>query len=712
MSNGNQHPSPFNLNIKSPPRPPRAAEDDTEDTTHNNNIHHRGLFNSNVTNLHLRPDDDNGATTNLLTRLINSVRKPAPPAGVTPPGFSRRTPSPPPPRSPRRPPPPPRAPPTSPSQQLSPAEAVALAQLLLENTGFTVAPDADDTIANDVATDEAVPSNQTDDTLNNNNGILKQLLQQLSIAASNTNQPPSSSSPSKSPKTPFTPPSFASSNARTPNPTPKSNLFPNASLSPFKRLSSPGPSQSLLRLSKHDRGQPGSKEYNINCDKIIRGPKKEFCFDYVDVDVLTDPTKFNHDLVSSVTSYGASLTSLLNHCRKYDLLFPVEVPLSIDLDDGSVSPDSLNIILHHNRFNVDHINTWQFLINHHCRDPLDVDSDRILQDYFWNCLTGRLLNEVTMDFNDLETDIQGSATLIFMALSKLQSNSAACVVAQQGFIMWFDIASIPHEDVSLATTWLKATVKNLSYTNDIPNKALASIISGMARSHNRRFNTYCSVLEVQSSTLVPASHPGVDTSAEYCKVIHQNLDSLNSKYRELVQSGHWLKVKSSSTSTINLAQESPPPPKSPVHSPSRQYSEPRECFNPNCRSTDHIARDCPKPFPKNWKYNRSSSRGRSNERSSSRGQTRDNSRGRSRDTSRGRSDNSRGRSSSHDKRRLRDQTPDARKSALKNGGVSFSSSSRAYTATVDDYDADSVRSSYDDTYTSAFLLRGKDQLKD
>jgi hypothetical protein len=324
--------------------------------------------------------------------------------------------------------------------------------------------------------------------------------------------------------------------------------------------------------------------------------------------------------------------------------------------------------------------------------------------------------EMTLDFNELDEDIQGSATLIHLALTKLQSNSAACILAQQGFVMYFNIGSIAHEDVGLATSWLKATFKNLSFTNDIPNTSLASVLSGMARSQSRRFNTYCHVLEVNELALVPKPHPGVDTSAAHYKVICGALDKLNTKYRDLLQNGQWPKAKTtqSSSSALVASPSDKPSPHKPRHShdldPDIYALVSRSnCFNPLCKSPDHRVKDCPGPFPKNWKHR--DERGRSPSRDSSRdvrGSSRSNSRGpprgrHSRDSSNGRS-LSRGRSPARDTKyqssRHRDQTPDARKSNLKNG-VSF----QANLASTADDDDESVASTYDASSAAAFLLR-------
>lgn len=494
-----------------------------------------------------------------------------------------------------------------------------------------------------------------------------------------------------------------------------SSLFPDAISGSFRREPRASTRTARVRLSKHDRGAPGSKEYNINVDKITKAPRSGFKFDYVEVDTLSNPSKFNQELASSVTAYATSLAQLLAHCQQYDLMFPLMVPTTVQ-PNGVVSNTTKNLLHFHGQFDAEHIHTWQFLLNHQCIDPVDNDTNRLLEDHFMNCLTGRLLTEVTAEFRDLDESVQGSATLIFMALRKLHSNSASCIAAQQGFIMYFDLSKIKYEDVSLAVSWLKATTSNLSYSNDIPNKAVGFILAGMSRSHNRAFNTFCSVLECQQIQPTGYTSSVVDPLV-LCKSVHSVLDSLNDKYRDILQHGRWLKAKpigSSSHSTfvatpsaasrgrggsLGSHHQPPNPPDlalqitpDVVQALFSQYGV-RQCFNPNCRSVDHVAKDCPIAFPANWDPPRRT-RGRSRDRKS--GNT---------SSSRGNSVSSKGsRGTSNDKTRA--PTPHGKKSALNSKAVAFK---QAYNVSVEvadsTSDAGSDFSAYDSTYASAYLLR-------
>jgi hypothetical protein len=485
-------------------------------------------------------------------------------------------------------------------------------------------------------------------------------------------------------------PSFApSASTSGSSATPKSgsSLFPDATIGSFRREPRASTRKACVRLSKHDRGAPGSKEYNINIDRITKAPRSSFKFDYVEVDTISDPSKFNQELASSVTAYATSLSQLLHHCKQYDLMFPLMVPTVVQ-SSGVVSDTTKNLLYFHSQFDAEHIRSWQFLLNHQCVDPVDTDTNRLLEDHFMNCLTGRLLTDVTSEFRELDESFQGSATLIFMALRKLQSNSASCIAAQQGFIMYFDLSKIKYEDVSLAVSWLKATVSNLSYSNDIPNKAIGFILAGMSRSHNRAFNTYCSVLECSKLQTTGYASSVVDP-VELCSTFVATYSAASRGSCGSFGGHH------QPPNPPDLASQITP---DVVQALFSQYGV-RQCFNPNCRSVDHLAKDCPIKFPDNWKppgKNRGRSRDRKSGNNSS---SRDNS-----VTSRGNSVSSKGsRGTSNDKKRA--PTPHNRKSALNQKAVAFQ---QAYNVTAElaasNSDAESEYSAYDPSYASAYLL--------
>ena len=130
------------------------------------------------------------------------------------------------------------------------------------------------------------------------------------------------------------------------------------------------------------------------------------------------------------------------------------------------------------------------------------------------------------------------------------------------------------------------------------------------------------------------------------------LDRLSSRYRDAVQNARWPKaalVGSTKTALVAapttsrsdqpdaLVEALSKLPRNDILALiSRADSSPsnniRRCFNPNCRSTTHVARDCPVSWPKDYDHSRhGASRGRS--RDSSRGRSFDRSRGCSRDHS-------------------------------------------------------------------------------
>jgi hypothetical protein len=119
----------------------------------------------------------------------------------------------------------------------------------------------------------------------------------------------------------------------------------------------------------------------------------------------------------------------------------------------------------------------------------NVLADNILQGYFMNCLCGRLRSEVADEFYDLPAIEQSAASLIYLALTEVQSSLYDCLPTLQRTIACFKISDISNEDVSLASSWLKAIISTLRATNDIPSSTIDYILSGMATSQSTASTT-------------------------------------------------------------------------------------------------------------------------------------------------------------------------------------------------------------------------------
>lgn len=265
--------------------------------------------------------------------------------------------------------------------------------------------------------------------------------------------PPATPSTHVAPPAPVVPPAPAATSvppappapAPTPAPaaTPAPSLFPKASL-PGTHNKMPRSTNEIIqgniRLLRHQRGTPGSKEYIYNQEKITKAPDKEFRLDYVDIDALADPTKFDPKLASHMSSFSASITNMVTHIKQYDLTAPIMVPIEIDHINTIVSDEKYNLLTDYPRFSRDDIAVWTVFYKMQPVDSTDYDTDNLLQDYIFKCLTGRLRTEVTEEFYELPDDEQGAPSLIYMALTKLHSHSRACVQTLQGSITNFKLS--------------------------------------------------------------------------------------------------------------------------------------------------------------------------------------------------------------------------------------------------------------------------------
>jgi hypothetical protein len=140
-----------------------------------------------------------------------------------------------------------------------------------------------------------------------------------------------------------------------------SPLFPDASL-PGEHRKTPRTdyeiTQGNIRLHRSQRGQPGSKEYIHNHTTITKSDVIKPCLDYVDIDALADPTKFNPKLASNLSDLASAITTMVTHVKQYDLLSPIMVPVDINLATTTVSDEKYNLLTDHPRFDHDQIALW------------------------------------------------------------------------------------------------------------------------------------------------------------------------------------------------------------------------------------------------------------------------------------------------------------------------------------------------------------------
>jgi hypothetical protein len=276
----------------------------------------------------------------------------------------------------------------------------------------------------------------------------------------------------------------------------------------------------------HLRGQPDSEEYMNSLDLLTEGPDPMYQLDYIDIDALTDHTKFDPDPDICQSSYADSIDEIATHVQQYDLESPIMVPVDFDQALTTVSDKKYNLLTNYHRcFDRNHIAHWSSSYKQHLMESSNSYADNLLQDYFMNCITGIL-----------PTIEQSAASLVYLALTKLHSNSSACIPALQGSIFSFKLWRIIDEDVSLASSWLNAIIKTLRATNNIPSHTISHILSGMATSQSTTFNSYVTLLATHHD--ISCTRSDISTRSTISS-ISSVLDNCCDKYRELLQAGQW-----------------------------------------------------------------------------------------------------------------------------------------------------------------------------
>jgi hypothetical protein len=385
-------------------------------------------------------------------------------------------------------------------------------------------------------------------------------------------------------------------------------------------------------LSKHHRGDIGSRDYNKNFATATYAPDKKFRFKLCPIDTLMDHTSTT-ELASFTANHRLSVTNAINWCTSYDMETPILIPDRFSLSTGTFSGPYTNLFSNHEKFDYDVVLEWQEFVNTHF-DPVDQVSSVWLSAWFLKALSDDLHDEVFQEHSELPPHQQGAASLIKLALDKIQNNSHEAKRALQSIITSFSLAAIPHEDVKVAVTHLKAVISALDNTHDLPTKSLTYILDGMATSSSPEFNTLCTMLKLQYSCI---SH----LEKEDKFTLFPILNDLNSHYRDAVQARTWPKLPTSSKSQSAFLASKPSNsvPVDSTSSSSTSHQDPFallasnpdllrafvSSFNPakprdlnnticyNCDEKGHIASNCPLPrcnHPRGRPRDRSNSRDR------------------------------------------------------------------------------------------------------
>jgi hypothetical protein len=179
-----------------------------------------------------------------------------------------------------------------------------------------------------------------------------------------------------------------------------------------------------VSLSKHHRGDIGSRDYNKNFATATYAPEKKFRFKLCPIDTLMDHTSTT-ELASFTANHRLSVTNAINWCTSYDMETPILIPDRFSLSTGTFSGPYTNLFSNHKKFDYVVVLEWQEFVNTHF-DPVDQVSSVWLSAWFLKALSDDLHDEVFQEHSELPPNQQGAASLIKMALSFRELPSRPC----------------------------------------------------------------------------------------------------------------------------------------------------------------------------------------------------------------------------------------------------------------------------------------------
>jgi hypothetical protein len=129
------------------------------------------------------------------------------------------------------------------------------------------------------------------------------------------------------------------------------------------------------------------------------------------------------ELASFTANHRLSVTNAINWCTSYDID-------RFSLSTGTLSGPYTNLFSNHEKFDYNVVLEWQEFVNTHF-DPVDQVSSVWLSAWFLKALSDDLHDEVFQEHSELPPNQQGAASLIKLALDKIQNNSHRAKLALQ-----------------------------------------------------------------------------------------------------------------------------------------------------------------------------------------------------------------------------------------------------------------------------------------
>jgi len=256
-----------------------------------------------------------------------------------------------------------------------------------------------------------------------------------------------------------------------------------------------------IMLSRHERGDAGSKQLSYNTSKIIESIPKQLGVPSHFVSGQDgepddgDQTKYQHIQDAYVGNID-KLGNVVEHLRKFDLHYLVEVPKLINKRAKHPSDmfdynKTVNLMEHwtEDHLTFSNVLRYQRAVNE-WHPGVDRQTSKLLKAFLENSCTVALKHRIKQKWEEVPLKYRGGVTYLYVILNMMFYVSRETKAALLAFLKLFKDRGLRRykgENVSVAEKQLSAVCTRLKEARALPVEAYGDILEGLAKCSDEEF---------------------------------------------------------------------------------------------------------------------------------------------------------------------------------------------------------------------------------
>ena len=346
--------------------------------------------------------------------------------------------------------------------------------------------------------------------------------------------------------------------------------------------------------SKHSRGDNDSSRLKRKKIVTVALTDKLACNNVLSI--ITSDDLGRHDLAVDCSQWQVAIRGFKRVLIENDMMTPFMIPSKFDINDPSVIQGPFTSLLDDFHKIPDELaQLWQQYLCKHAA-PVELESDTWAVTIMEKSMTPELKTLVFDDIQDLDSSANGAITMFKLASNHMVMRNQESIDALQDWLRNFDIRKVKGENVSIASTQVKAVIRALDDFG-LPTNALRCILDGFAHASSEPFKQLCVTLSTMNRSVLMQNMQTSQTVKQKCFAV---LKDLETTYIDLSTGHKWEGVGNTESASAFVAQ--PLQEVVTTHEqayamaarqkiPFEEWVKDKTCHA--CGKTGHIKPDCP-----------------------------------------------------------------------------------------------------------------------